>query len=240
LLFSPKARREEESHSSAAALICVAKNLTVFSPGATFLAMPTTAPETERATTRLDETAFENLRYIRETMESSRAFTAIPGRGIVVAGASALAAAGLAARSTTPGRWFAIWTIEGILATLMLAVATALKARRAGIPVLRGPGRRFAAALLPPIVAGALLTAAEMQSSASNVVPGTWLLLYGVGVAAGGAFSVRLVLVLGALFMATGTLALFAPPGTGDLFLAAGFGGLHVVFGVIIARRYGG
>lgn len=202
--------------------------------------MSTGAPRSERPAARLDERAFENLRYIRETMESSRAFTAIPGWGGVAAGATAIVAAVLAARSSSSATWFAIWTLEGVFATLVLAAATALKARRSGFPVLRGPVRRFAAALLPPILAGALLTAAEARADAWHVVPGTWLLLYGVGVAAGGAHSVRLVLVMGALFMAVGTLALFAPPRFGDLFLAAGFGGLHVIFGVIIARRYGG
>lgn len=43
-----------------------------------------------------------------------------------------------------------------------------------------------------------------------------------------------------AVFMAAGALALLCPAGWGNVSMAVGFGGLHVVFGLVIARRYGG
>ena len=73
-----------------------------------------------------------------------------------------------------------------------------------------------------------------------RLIPPTLLLLYGTGIITGGAFSVRIVPVMGMAFLAVGTAALLAPPAWGDAFLAAGFGGLHVVFGTMIARRHGG
>ena len=129
---------------------------------------------------------------------------------------------------------------DAVVGFAILAGAIALKARAGGIPLLRGSGRRFALGLAPALAAGALLTVVHVRAGDVAAVPGTWLLLYGLGVVGGGAFSVRPVPVMGACFMGLGAAALLGPPAWGDLWLAAGFGGLHIGFGVVIARRYGG
>jgi len=67
-----------------------------------------------------------------------------------------------------------------------------------------------------------------------------WLLCYGCAVVTGGALSVPVVPVMGLCFILTGLAALGTPAAWRDAMLAAGFGGLHIVFGLIIARRYGG
>jgi hypothetical protein len=71
-------------------------------------------------------------------------------------------------------------------------------------------------------------------------MPGTWMLLYGLGVLTGGAASVRVVPLMGLCFVGIGAAALFAPPLWGNWLLAAGFGGVHIVFGTIITVKYGG
>ena len=69
---------------------------------------------------------------------------------------------------------------------------------------------------------------------------GVWLLLYGTGVTTAGAFSIRIVPVMGLCMMAVGAAALWSAPWGGDLFMALGFGVVQIAFGLVIARRYGG
>jgi hypothetical protein len=197
-------------------------------------------PRTAEEPLELHARAMDNLRFIRETMERAGSFTAVSGWGLVVTGALALAAGWLASTMRTPALWLAVWTAAAVLAAALGVGSTALKARAARMPLLSGPGRKFALALAPPLAAGAVLTAVLFQAGMTAALPGTWLLLFGVGIVTGGAFSVRVVPVMGLCFMLLGTAALFAPAGWGDAFMAAGFGGLHVVFGTIIARRHGG
>lgn len=184
--------------------------------------------------------ALEDLRYIRETMESSGSFTAVPGWGGAAMGIVALVAAAVAARQTTPEAWLATWLVAALIAVVVGAWATTRKIRAATAPVLSGPARKFTLSLAPPIVAGALLTVALYHAGLLAALPGMWLLLYGAGVTTAGAFSVRIVPVMGLCLMAMGVVALFCPPAWGNWFLGAGFGAVQVVFGIIIARRYGG
>jgi hypothetical protein len=45
---------------------------------------------------------------------------------------------------------------------------------------------------------------------------------------------------MGVLFMTLGAISFLAPAAWGNVFMAAGFGGLHIIFGIIIARNHGG
>ncbi|HEX7285237.1 MAG TPA: hypothetical protein VF532_03605 [Candidatus Angelobacter sp.] len=183
--------------------------------------------------------ALDDLRFIRQTMERTSAFTAIPGWGQVAMGATALAAAWLAARQVRPEAWLGVWLGCAVLATSIALVTAQRKAQRAGLPLTSGPGSTFARTFLPPMVAGAILTPVLYEAGLVRLLPGAWLLLYGTGVLTGGAFSVSIVPVMGMSFMLTGVAALLLPA-YGNLFMAAGFAGLHILFGVLIARRYGG
>lgn len=184
--------------------------------------------------------ALDNLQFIRSTMERVGSFTAVPGWGMVVVGATALAATWLALRQARDADWLAVWLGEAVLGVVVGSAAMVQKARIANDPLLSGPGRRFGLSFLPPIIVGALLTIALYGAGLFWVMPGMWLLLYGTAVATAGAFSVRIVPIMGVCFILLGAAALFTPASWSPWFMAAGFGGLNIVFGIIIARRYGG
>ncbi len=184
--------------------------------------------------------AMDHLRYIRETMEGAASFTAVPGFGGIAMGATALFAALVAAQQPSSGRWLAAWLVEGAIALCIGVACMARKARSVHVPLWSRPGRKFALGLFPPMLTAALLTLVLYRADLIATLPGIWLLLYGVGVVAAGAYSVKVVPAMGLCFMGLGAAALFLPPSWGNWLLAAGFGGLHTVFGILIARRYGG
>lgn len=188
----------------------------------------------------LHDRAIDNLRYIRETMERASAFTAVPGWGQVAIGVTAIAATVVAARQATPRAWLGVWVAEAIISLLIAGWLMDRKARRLGVPLFSGPGRKVAFSLSPPMLVGALLTVALFRAGLLNVIPAMWLLLYGTGVVTGGMFSVGVVPVMGLCFMLLGAMGLFLPAPIENWLMAAGFGGLHIIFGLIIARKYGG
>jgi len=193
---------------------------------------------TEEPHSQNPKEALEDLRFIRATLERASAFTGVPGRGLAAMGLTAVAASILASKQPTSPKWLLVWLTEAALALAIAVLTIRQKARKANQPALSGPGSRFVLSLAPPLFAGALLTLILYRDTFGHL-PGLWLLLYGTGIVTGGAFSVRIVPVMGLCFMLMGTLALLFPS-NGDVFMAAGFGGLHMVFGTIIARRHGG
>ncbi|HWY21028.1 MAG TPA: hypothetical protein VNX26_07390 [Candidatus Acidoferrum sp.] len=181
-----------------------------------------------------------DLRFIRDTMERSASFTAIPGWGQVILGLTALAAAALAARQPNSTAWLKVWLAEAFLAALIAVLSMHWKADRRGLPLFTGPGRKVALGLFPPLIAGVLITFLLQRAGLQSALAPAWLLLYGAGIITGGAYSVSIVPVMGLCFMVTGSLAVVAPAAWANYFLAAGFGGLHIIFGFLIARRHGG
>jgi len=188
----------------------------------------------------INERAFEHLKYIRETMERAGSFTAVPGWGGILIGVSALLSALISTRLPSRELWFASWLGEAVLALAIGSWAIAQKAKAAQATLLDGPGRRFALGLCPAMIAGAVLTLVLYRQGLYGIMPGVWLLLYGVAIVTGGAVSVKVVPIMGLSFMTLGTVALFSPAAWANWFMAAGFGLLHIVFGIVIARRYGG
>lgn len=190
----------------------------------------------------LRDHAVDNLRYIREAMERASAFTSIPGWGGFIIGLTALAATAMAEPMTAwnPRRWLLTWLGEASVAAVVGSIAMWQKGRRAGTPFMSGAARRFFISYFAPMIAGAVLTLAIVRGGNLEPLPSVWMLLYGVAFVSSGAFSLRVIPVMGVCFMTFGTVAAFVPLAVGNLLLGAAFGGLHIIFGLIIARNYGG
>lgn len=192
----------------------------------------------------LERHAREDLRYIRETMARAGSFSAVPGKGTALVGASALAATLVArAARTEAGEvgWLGTWLLELVLAAAIAGIALRVKARATGEDITAGPARRFLFSFLVPLGIGGVLTFALARAGAWALLPGAWMALYGAALLAGwGALTREVVPTMGLGFVALGVAALLAPSSWGDLLLALGFGGLHLGFGLLIARRHGG
>jgi hypothetical protein len=198
----------------------------------------------------LRDRALDDLSFIRRTMEGAASFTDVSGRGVIAVGLTALVAAPIAHAQPTVGRWLAVWIADAVLGAILsfAMMRHKMQQRQADASMMSVPARKFFFGFWPAIIAGAILTFAltgpdafaATNHAAIGVLPGLWLLLYGVGVITAGAFSVRAVPLMGVIFLALGAIALFVPGPDGDLMLAIGFGAVHVVFGVVIARSHGG
>lgn len=188
----------------------------------------------------IHEHAISNLNYIREAMERASAFTTIPGWGGVVVGITAVAAAVIAHRAPTERAWMWTWLIEAVIAATIAAITMAMKGRRANVSFTGPPARRFFVSYFAPVVAGAALTFVLWRIEAFTALPAAWLLLYGASFVSSGAYSIRVVPVMGVCFMLLGMVACFVPFVVGNVLMGVGFGGIHIIFGFLIARNYGG
>ena len=182
----------------------------------------------------------DNLRFIRETMEAAGTFTAVSGWGQVVMGLTAIIAALIGTRASTPSTWLSIWAVEACIAAGISIVSMTIKSHAANMPVFSGPIRKLVLSFSPPIAAGCVLTLVLHATGQMALVPGMWMLLYGAGVISAGTYSVSMIPFMGGAFMILGVISFIAPASWATGLLIASFGGLHILFGIIIARRHGG
>lgn len=185
--------------------------------------------------------AADDLAFVRDVVTRSERFTAVPGIGGIAMGVIGIITAMRAGQQPTPTRWLAVWLIGASIAAVVGAVTLVQKARRTGTALDATPARRFLFGLVPPLIVGALFTVGAWRLDATSLIVPTWLMCYGLAVAAAGAVStVRLVPRLGLAFIVLGALALATPERWHDAYMAAGFGVAHLVAGLIIRRHYGG
>ncbi len=184
--------------------------------------------------------AIDNLAFIRETMERSTHFTAVPGYGGMLMGVTALVAAYIASTQIYLRDNLVTWLIEACLAFAIGLLAMWQKSRIDGQSLVSVPAKKFALGFAPPLIVGVAVVLGLWKNEYYYAIPPVCMLCYGAAIVCGGAFSVRIVPVMGWCFMALGSAAFLLPTTYGNLMMAASFGLLHIVFGAVIARRYGG
>jgi hypothetical protein len=183
--------------------------------------------------------ALGTLAYIRRSIDSS-ASMAVPGMAGVVMGLIGLLAALLAATPRWAAHWPLIWMLAAGTALVVGGTLMARETAESGHARYLGPVRKFLLCLCPVLFAGAVLTAVLWHAGMHDLLPGTWLLLYGCAVLAASTVTIprtmRLLCILGALFVALGSVAFVLPPGAHTTLLGLGFGALHIIFGMLLGR----
>jgi hypothetical protein len=183
----------------------------------------------------LDMHAIATLRYIRASMEGAGS-VAIPGSAGIAMGGIALAAAGLSLMPNLERYWLLIWLVAAPLAAIVGALLLAKSGSVATFVATGTPGRKLALGLLPSLFAGAAMTAVLWSADLTTAIPGTWLLLYGCGLISASVSTTAIVARMGMCFAGLGLVALLGPAVFHIPLLALGFGGLHIIFGILIAR----
>ncbi len=191
--------------------------------------------------------AREDLSYIRRTLESAGHVSSVSGIATALIGLLALGAAAVnafAARAPWEGGrlsdfltvWGALLAVSAVVAVLGMAAKAKRTKQQLWTPVLFRALSIFAA----PMALGGVLTLAVLRSGPTDLLPVIWLGAYGASLAAAGHLSVSPVRWMGIGFLLLAALAAVLPAPAGMMLLAAGFGGLHIVFGGIIAWRHNG
>lgn len=188
----------------------------------------------------IGDRALDNLQFIRETMERSSVFTSVPGYGGIFMGITAVAAAFIANSQPLIRDWLTVWLVEAFLACGIGFFAMWQKAKITETSLFSVPARKFALSFLPPVLCAIFITLGLWRFGHFEVMIPIWILLYGAAIVCGGANSVRIVPIAGWCFIALGAIAFFLPADFGNMFMGLSFGVLHIVFGAIVARKYGG
>jgi hypothetical protein len=186
-------------------------------------------------TVNLDVHAIATLSYIRASMDAAGR-VAVPGSAGVVMGVIGVSAAALSLTVQLQAYWLSIWLAAAPLAAIAGGALLARSASLASFVASGTPGRKLALGMLPSLFAGAVLTAVLWSADLAGAIPGTWLLMYGCALISASVSTTAIVAWMGMCFAALGLTALAAPAALHIPLLGLGFGGVHIVFGILIAR----
>jgi hypothetical protein len=187
-------------------------------------------------TVQIESHAAATLRYIRASMDGA-ASVAVPGSAGIAMGGVGLLATALSCVPSLRGHWLGIWLVAAVVAAgVGLPLITQPSSLR-GLTLSGTPVRKFALCLLPSVFAGVVMTGVHWRSGDLQAIPGTWLLLYGCALISASVATTRTIAIMGASFVTLGVVALLLGSELQVFMLGAGFGGLHILFGLLIGRK---
>lgn len=196
----------------------------------------------------------EDIAHIKAMMERSSRFISLSGLSGVGAGITGLIA-GLAAMYLVNGTFEGIGSgidgvKEGLIGELIILGAAALlialffgcfftirKSRRLGLQVWTSSTKKILIHLGIPLVAGGIFVLALIYHGLYGLVAGTTLAFYGLALINAGKYTYSDIRYLGALELLLGCISLFWL-GQGLLLWTLGFGLLHIVYGIILYKKY--
>ena len=195
---------------------------------------------------------YDDLKAIRSMMEQSSRFISLSGWSGIMAGIYALIAAGIAryllndfiiSSGIEVGDKLIIQLCVLAFVTLISAVGTGLflsirKSKNHNLKIWSKPAKNMLIHLSVPLIAGGLFVIA-LYINYSNIIlaaPVT-LIFYGLALVNASKVTFQDVLYLGYCQIALGIIGLFIP-GYGLLLWAIGFGVLHIIYGILIQRKY--
>jgi hypothetical protein len=196
----------------------------------------------------------DDLESIRQLMDRSVKFISLSGLSGILAGIYALAGAGLAYsslqyksmvdyRTNSVQHPAIVQKLLAIAAVVLIAslatgfLLTIRKSKRQGIKINLANTKRLAINLAIPLVAGGIFILILLSKGHYGVVAPASLIFYGLALINASPNLYEEVRYLGYCEIVVGLIAAYFS-GLGLLFWAIGFGGLHVVYGAAMYRKY--
>lgn len=201
-----------------------------------------------------NENSLETLKEIRSIMERSARFLSLSGWSGIWAGSVALIGAGIAyfllddfqtgtPRSRNDEQVLSAMLLLLSIIILLVALAggyyfTYRKNKKAGISIWNSASKKMLINLAIPLMAGAIVVLAFINNYDWKYVSSCCLIFYGLSLINGSKYTVSDIKYLGLLEVILGCIGLFISPGYGLYLWAFGFGVLHIVYGIIMWRKY--
>jgi hypothetical protein len=177
--------------------------------------------------------AEQTLSVIRTLMERGTRYTNLSGHAGIAAGALALAGALARVWFHTP--FLTTWMCVLVAACGSTVLFTAAMARANGEPVWTRQAQTVTLALAPSVATVLILTVVLARAGQEVLLPGIWMLLWGVGALAMSFFTPRVLSNLGLTFLAAGALTLLAGLQNDAWTMGLTFGAIHLLYGALLA-----